>query len=336
MRATTRHPDGSPLTRSTLPAQPEQAPAVSVVVPIYNERPCLDELTRRLAAALEEIGETFEVVLVDNGCYDGSLDVMREIRHRDPRFKILSLSRNFGHQGGVTAGLDFAQGAAVVIIDGDLQDPPELIPELYRRYREGYDVVYAVRTRREKESWFKLTTARWFYRTFRWATAVEMPMDTGDFRLMSRRVVEAVRRMREQHRMLRAMVSWTGFKQVGVPYERAGRFAGETKYPLGKLFQFAFDGITAFSAAPLKLASWLGLTVSASAFLYASYAIMQHWRGETVPGWTSLAVVTAFIGGVQLVCIGILGEYLGRVYDEVKARPLYLVSEAEMGDTHLD
>jgi dolichol-phosphate mannosyltransferase len=186
--------------------------------------------------------------------------------------------------------------------------------------------------RRAKESWFKLATARMFYRTFRWATDVDMPVDTGDFRLMTRRVVDAVGAMRERHRMLRAMVSWTGFRQTGVPYERAGRFAGETKYPLTKLFQFAFDGITSFSAVPLKLASWVGLGVSCISFLYAAYAVLQHFRGHTVPGWTSLAVVTTFIGGVQLVCMGILGEYLGRIYDEVKARPLYLVADKMMGD----
>jgi dolichol-phosphate mannosyltransferase len=195
---------------------------------------------------------------------------------------------------------------------------------LYRRHLEGYDVVYAVRVSREKETWFKLFTAKWFYRLFRWATDVDMPADTGDFRLMDRAVVDALRKMREQHRMLRAMVAWTGFRQIGVPYERAGRFAGVTKFSLGRMVRFATDGLTSFSTVPLRLASWTGFVVSFGSFLYGLYAVARHFGGVTVEGWASLAVIISFVGGVQLICVGILGEYLGRVYDEVKQRPLYI------------
>ena len=306
-------------------------PTISVITPIWNERECIEELARRLAASLETIDQAFEVIFVDNGSDDGSVEVMRGVCARDPRFKILRLSRNFGHQGGATAGLDFASGAAVVLIDGDLQDPPELIPELYQRHLEGYDVVYAVRASREKETWFKLFTAKWFYRLFRWATDVDMPADTGDFRLMDRTVVEALKKMREQHRMLRAMVAWTGFRQIGVPYERAGRFAGFTKFSLRKMVRFATDGLTSFSTVPLRLASWMGIFVSFGSFLYGLYAVVRHFGGGTVEGWTSLAVVISFVGGAQLICVGILGEYLGRVYDEVKQRPLYIAVDFEDG-----
>jgi dolichol-phosphate mannosyltransferase len=306
--------------------------ALSVVVPIFNEEQCVDELTRRLTEVLEGMEVPYEVILVNDGSRDRSLERMVELHQRDPRLKVVNLSRNFGHQLAVTAGLDHSVGEAVVIIDADLQDPPEVIRELFDRFREGYDVVYAVRLKREKESAFKLLTAKLFYRTFRWATDVDMPVDAGDFRLMSRKVVTALGRMGERHRMLRAMVSWVGFRQTGVLYERAGRFAGSTKYPFRKMLRFALDGMTSFSVIPLKIASWMGGVVSLSAFGYALWAVTSHLRGGTVEGWTSLMVALTFLGGVQLLCLGIIGEYLGRVYEEAKGRPLYFVSDFHHGD----
>jgi dolichol-phosphate mannosyltransferase len=294
---------------------------------VYNERECLDELARRLTATLSSLTGEFEVILVNDGSKDGSWERMQELRQQDPRIKLLNLSRNFGHQIAVTAGLDHARGEAVVLIDADLQDPPELIPELFARYQEGYDVVYAVRIKREQESAFKKFTAYWFYRLFRWATDVEMPVDTGDFRLMSRRVVKALSGMRERHRMLRGLVSWLGYQQVGVSYERAGRFAGTTKYPFRKMLRFALDGIASFSLLPLRLASWLGAVVSLLAFLYGGYAILAHMLGGTVDGWTSIVATVTLIGGVQLLCVGVLGEYIGRIYDEARARPLYFIAD---------
>ncbi|MGV3720845.1 MAG: glycosyltransferase family 2 protein [Actinomycetota bacterium] len=312
---------------SSVSRAPRERVAISVVVPVYNEEKCLGELSRRLIGTLEAMGEPYEVILVNDGSRDSSLERMIELHHEDPRLKVLNLSRNFGHQIAVTAGMDFSSGEAVILMDADLQDIPELIPELYDRYREGYDVVYAIRAKRDDESAFKLVTAKLFYRLFRWATDITMPMDTGDFRLMSRRVVDAVSRMRERHRMLRAMVSWVGFRQTGVSYERPGRFAGETKYPFRKMLRFAMDGLSSFSTLPLRVSEWLGLGVSAFSFLYAVYAVISHVAGKTTEGWTSLMVALTFIGGVQLLCMGILGEYLGRIYEEAKGRPLYLVAE---------
>lgn len=316
------HPLADPVERPV-----DTTVGISVVVPIYNEEECLPELRRRLAQTLSALDPSFEVIFVNDGSRDGSLALMRKIAAEDRHFRVLNLSRNFGHQIAVTAGLDYARGAVVVLIDADLQDPPEVIGELYTRYLEGYDVVYAVRSKREKESAFKLMTARLFYRLFRWTTDIDMPLDTGDFRLMSRDVVDALSRMRERHRMLRAMVSWVGFRQSGVLYERAGRYAGTTKYPLRKMAKFAFDGIASFSSVPLKLASWAGAGVSVLCFGYLLFAIASKLAGHTEVGWTSLMVALTFLGGVQLICLGIMGEYLGRIYDEVKGRPLYLVSE---------
>ncbi len=317
----------TPLSTTGRAQAPGLGVALTVVVPVYNEKECLPALADRLRGVLETIDPNFEVILVNDGSRDGSLEKMREIHAQDPRFVVLNLSRNFGHQLAVTAGLDHSRGDAVVIIDADLQDPPEVIPEMYERFKQGYDVVYGVRIKREKETAFKLLTASMFYRLFRWATDIEMPLDAGDFRLISRSVVDSLCRMRERHRMLRAMVTWVGFRRVGVPYERAGRFAGSTKYPLRKMLRFALDGLASFSTLPLRLATWFGAIVSLLSFLVVAYAVIQHFRGATVAGWTSLTVVLSFLGGVQLMCLGILGEYIGRIYEEVKGRPLYLVSE---------
>lgn len=325
----------SPFTREGpvgVEADRRKSVALSVVVPIYNEEQCVDELARRLTTVLEGMAIPYEIVLVNDGSRDRSLERMIALHERDPRLKIVNLSRNFGHQLAVTAGLDHTLGDAVVIIDADLQDPPEVIPQLFERYQEGYDVVFAVRLKREKESAFKLITAKLFYRLFRWATDVDMPVDAGDFRLMSRKVVNALNRMGERHRMLRAMVSWAGFRQTGVLYERAGRYAGTTKYPFRKMLRFALDGIASFSVIPLKFASWMGGIISLFAFAYAVWAVTSHLTGATVEGWTSLMVALTFLGGVQLLCLGIIGDYLGRVYEEAKGRPLYLVADFYGGD----
>jgi glycosyltransferase involved in cell wall biosynthesis len=300
---------------------------LSVVVPVYNERESVPELYRRLTATLAGVVGSFEVVLVDDGSNDGSWEIIRELAARDARVKGLSFSRNFGHQMAFTAGLDYADGDAVVIMDADLQDPPELLPELVARWREGYDVVYAVRARRAGETVFKLFTAAAFYRLLRRITHVDIPVDTGDFRLMSRKAVEAFRRMPERHRFTRGMVAWLGFRQVGVSYERAARHAGETKYPLRKMLRLASDGITSFSYFPLQLASWAGVAVSAFAFIGLVAALAVRLGGGRMPAWAFAAGVLAFLGGVQLVAVGLLGEYVGRVLDEAKGRPLYLVKE---------
>jgi dolichol-phosphate mannosyltransferase len=301
---------------------------LSVVVPVYNEEESVPELYRRLTAALSGVVQSFEVVLVDDGSNDRTWEMIRDLAARDDRVKGLSFSRNFGHQMAFTAGLDHADGDAVVIMDADLQDPPELLPELVARWREGYDVVYAVRARRHGETAFKLFTAAVFYRLLRRITRVDIPVDTGDFRLMSRKAVGAFRRMPERHRFTRGMVAWLGFRQVGVPYARAARHAGETKYPLRKMLRLASDGITSFSYLPLQLATWVGLATSGVALLALVVAVAVRVSGGTMPAWAIAAAALALLGGLQLVAVGLVGEYLGRVLDEVKRRPLYLVRES--------
>ena len=300
-------------------------PVLSVVVPIYNEAPNIDLMHARLVEALEPTGETFELVLVDDGSRDESWEKMAAVAKRDPRVVLVRLSRNFGHQIAVTAGVDATRGEAVVLIDADLQDPPEVIPQMMAAWREGYDVVYGQRAVRHGETWFKRTTAAMFYRLIRRLTNIDIPVDTGDFRLMSRRVVEVLKQLEERNRFIRGMVAWIGYKQTAVKYERAERHAGETKYPLRKMLRFASDGIVSFSFAPLRFATGLGLVVSSLSFGYAVYAVLARiFDWNVVQGWASLIVAILFLGGVQLVSLGIIGEYVGRVYDEVKRRPLYV------------
>jgi glycosyltransferase involved in cell wall biosynthesis len=311
------------------------APMLSVVVPLYNEEGNVGPLLERVSGILEHLSAkpSYEIVLVNDGSRDATLEKIREEMQRRPHIVLVNLSRNFGHQIAATAGLDVAQGEAVVLMDGDLQDPPELIEQFLDRWRQGYDVVYAVRRSRKGESPFKLVTARLFYRIIKRLTNVAIPVDTGDFRLMSRRVVNALKKSRERHRFLRGMVSWSGFNQTGIEYDREERFSGETKYPLRKMLKFAIDGITSFSDVPLRFASYLGFTVSTAAFIYALIIILfkafHLGTPEYARGWASTMVVILFIGGVQLIGIGILGEYLGRIYDEVKGRPLYLIADIE-------
>ena len=304
---------------------------LSVVVPLFNEADNVEELLRRIGrviAGLSVAPASYEVILVDDGSRDATLAKLRAAAQADAHLRVISLSRNFGHQIAATAGLDAARGDAVVLMDGDLQDPPELIEEFLAKFREGYDVVFATRRRRAGESRFKIFTAALFYRLIRRLTNVSIPVDTGDFRLMSRRVVSALRDSRERHRFIRGLVSWVGFKQTGIEYDRAERHSGESKYPVSKMLKFAIDGITAFSEIPLRLATWFGFVVSVVAFLVGVYEVGLHiFTGYNLPGYTSTMVAILFLGGVQLIGIGILGEYIGRIYDEIKGRPLYLVAE---------
>jgi dolichol-phosphate mannosyltransferase len=312
-----------------------RTPTLSVVVPLYNEEGNVAALIARVGAILERLPEkpSFEIVLVNDGSRDGTLQAIRREMHGRGNIVAVNLSRNFGHQLAATAGLDIACGQAVVLMDGDLQDPPELIEQFVERWRQGFDVVYAVRRHRKGEGRFKVLTAALFYRTIRRLTNVAIPLDTGDFRLMSRRVVDALKSSRERHRFLRGMVSWTGFNQTGVEYDRDERAWGQTKYPLRKMLKFAVDAITSFSDVPLRFASYLGFTVSTAAFIYAIVIIIfkafRLGTPEYARGWASTMVVILFLGGVQLIGIGIVGEYLGRIYDEVKGRPLYLIADVE-------
>lgn len=302
-------------------------PVYSIVVPVYNEEETLPELQRRLALVMDRLDGTVEFVLVDDGSSDQSLRIMRDFAASDDRVRACGLSRNFGHQVAVSAGLDLARGDAVVVLDADLQDPPEVILELAARWREGFDIVHARRSERAGETWFKRTTARQFYRLLNRLTEVAMPEDVGDFRLVDRRALNAVRSMRERSRYLRGMFAWVGFRQTSVFYKRDPRHAGATKYPLAKMLRFAATGVVSFSDKPLRIALNVGFLVSGLAFLTGSMAVaVRLFGGFTIPGWASLAVITTFLGGMQLVMLGVIGEYLSRVYDEVKRRPLYFVS----------
>jgi polyisoprenyl-phosphate glycosyltransferase len=305
---------------------------LSVVVPLFNEADNVIELLRRIRAVVAGLSvppHAWELICVDDGSRDATLAMLLEAAEADPHLRVISLSRNFGHQIAATAGLDAARGDAVVLMDGDLQDPPELIDQFLAKFREGYDVVYATRRRRAGESRFKLLTASIFYRTIRRLTNVSIPVDTGDFRLMSRRVVAALRDSRERHRFIRGLVSWVGYRQTGIEYDRAERFSGASKYPFSKMLKFAVDGITAFSEIPLRIATWFGFIVSGIAFVVGLVEIgIRIFTGYNLPGYTSTIFAILFLGGVQLITIGILGEYVGRVYDEIKGRPLYLVAES--------
>jgi polyisoprenyl-phosphate glycosyltransferase len=306
-------------------------PVYSVVAPVYNEEALVAEFCQRTIAALEPLGEPFEVVLVNDGSRDHSPEIIRRLHEQDPRIKIVNFSRNFGHQIAITAGMDYAQGQAVTVIDSDLQDPPEVIPQMIDQWKRGFQVVYGVRGEREGETAFKLATASLFYRLIRKITNVDIPLDAGDFRLMDRRVVDALSSMREQKRFMRGLSVWVGFKQTGVTYRRDARKAGETKYPLRKMIRFALDGITAFSYLPLQLATYMGFASAVLAILGMIVAIVLRLSGiHALEGQATALVSVLFLGGIQLIFLGIIGEYLGRIYDEVKRRPLYIVAE-ELG-----
>ncbi|MBN1371901.1 MAG: glycosyltransferase family 2 protein [Anaerolineaceae bacterium] len=304
-------------------------PTFSIIAPIFNEFESLPELRRRVSEVMDGLGEPWELLLIDDGSTDGSTERIRELAAQDERIRPIIFARNFGHQIAVTAGLDYSRGDAVVIIDADLQDPPELIAEMVARWREGYEVVYAVRAEREGESAFKLWTASLFYRIIYRITDVKIPMDTGDFRLMDRKVVNVMNSMREKARFLRGMSAWVGFRQVGVPYKRAARFAGSTKYPFRKMLKLAITAITGFSHLPLQIATWIGFVAAGISLIFIPIVIIERLIGkQAFFGQATTLVAVLFLGGVQLICLGILGEYIGRIYDEVKGRPLYIVREA--------
>ena len=302
---------------------------ISVVIPCYNEEEVIAATVDRLQAMTKEIGGyRFELIFVDDGSADKTITILQELAETVPDIRIVALARNFGHQIAVTAGIDATRGDAVVLIDADLQDPPEVIPEMIARWEEGYEVVYGTRKSRPGESAFKLTTARMFYRVINRLSEIPIPLDTGDFRLMDRTVVDVLKSMPERHRFVRGMVAWVGFRQLELPYERAKRFAGESKYPLRKMVAFALDGIISFSSKPLRIAMTLGVMCSLLACLGILYAIyMRIFTSIWVEGWTALMIAVLFIGGIQLIALGVIGEYLARVYTESKSRPLYVVND---------
>jgi dolichol-phosphate mannosyltransferase len=309
---------------------PTPRPRFSVVAPVFNEEEGLPEFHRRLSAVLDGLDGPAEIVLVFDGSRDRSPEVGAALREQDPRIKIIRFSRNFGHQIAITAGIDYAEGDAVIIIDSDLQDPPEVIPDLIAKWKEGYEVVYAQRAQRHGETFFKLFTAKMFYRIIRRLASIEIPEDTGDFRLIDRKVVLALREIREHHRFMRGLSVWVGFRQTGIRYVRHERFAGATQYPLRRMIKFAGDAITGFSYVPLQIATTLGFWVSGVALVAIPIVAVLRWvfREDFFFGQATTLIAVLFLGGVQLISLGILGEYLGRIYDEVKRRPLYLAVEA--------
>lgn len=301
----------------------------SIIAPIYNEIDNLPELYRRVKEVMDSNGEPWELILVDDGSTDGSTEKIREMTEKDKTIRPVIFARNFGHQVAITAGWDYARGDAIVIIDADLQDPPEVIIELTKKWKEGYEVVYAVRGEREGESWFKLWTASLFYRLIYRITDVKIPVDTGDFRLMDRKVVNVLKQMKERHRFPRGMSAWVGFKQIGVTYKRAARVAGVTKYPFRKMLRLALNAITGFSYFPLQVATFFGFVSAGVSILAIPVVIIMRIAGSgAFFGQATTLIAVLFLGGVQLISLGILGEYVGRLYDEAKGRPLYIVRDA--------
>jgi dolichol-phosphate mannosyltransferase len=304
-------------------------PMFSIVGPVYNEQALIEEFCRRMLEVMESLGEPFELVLVNDGSRDRSPAILRRLHAEDERVKVLNFSRNFGLQAALTAGLDYARGQAIIVMDTDLQDPPEVVPRLIDKWREGYQLVYAQRAERAGETWFKKVTASAFYRLITRITSVQIPVDTGEFRLLDRKVVDAIRSMREYNRFMRGLSVWVGYKQAGITYERDARKAGETKFPLKKMVRLALDGITSFSYLPLQLATYFGFIVALFALIGLVAVIVMRLTGnqDAFYGQASTLVSVLFLGGVQLIFLGIIGEYLGRIYDEVKKRPLYIVAE---------
>jgi dolichol-phosphate mannosyltransferase len=304
------------------------APKHSIVIPVYNEEEGIPALISRLELLADRIQpEICEFIFVNDGSRDRSGEILDAAAAKNSLFKVVHFSRNFGHQLAITAGIDVAQGSTVSVIDADLQDPPELIVEMIAKWREGFEVIYAVRRQRAGETWFKLLTAKVFYRVLDKMTDVTIPLDAGDFRLMDRKVVNSFLKLQERHRFVRGMVAWLGYRQIGIPYDRAERKFSETHYPLKKMLKFAFDGITSFSTIPLKIATYLGLFSATLAVVVGFWTLyVKFVSNQALQGWTSVMLVVLFLGGIQLVTLGIFGEYLGRIYDEGKARPLYIVS----------
>ncbi len=313
----------------------ERRQTLSVVVPAYNEEAVLESFHRRISAVLDAVDIDAEIIYVNDGSKDRTLSIMQQLQHADHRVAIVDLSRNFGKEIALTAGLDHAHGDAVIVIDSDLQDPPELIPQLIEAWKKGYDVVYAKRLSREGEGWFKKATAYMFYRLMQSTGRVKIPEDTGDFRLLSQRAVKALLQLREQHRFMKGLFTWVGFPQIAVPYNRDSRFAGETKWNYWQLWNLAAEGITSFTTAPLRLATYIGLCTAIGAFLFGLSVIYKTIvYGNTIAGYPSLLVVVLFLGGVQLMAIGVMGEYLGRIFNETKRRPLYFLNMYQPAKTN--
>lgn len=301
---------------------------ISLVVPVYNESAVIGTFYERTSSVLASLdGFEYEILFIDDGSHDDSYQQLAAFSQRDPGVRVIKFSRNFGHQIAITAGIDYARGDCVVVIDADLQDPPEVIKPMIQTWNEGFDVVYGVREERDGESAMKLFTASLFYRLLGSVAKIQIPANVGDFRLMSRRAVDELKQLREKDRFVRGLVSWIGFKQTGVKYHRDKRYAGETKYPYRKMIKFAMDGIASFSTMPLRLATWLGYGASLLAFVYLVSVFIQKFLGVTVQGFATIMVAMMFLGGVQLICLGILGEYLGRIFNEIKPRPMYIIEE---------
>ncbi|MFP7735002.1 glycosyltransferase family 2 protein [Priestia aryabhattai] len=300
----------------------------SIVVPVYNEEEVIHETYRRLTEVMRSTKEAYELLFVNDGSRDRTAEIIKEYSEQDPAVVLLDFARNFGHQIAITAGMDYARGEAVVVIDADLQDPPELILEMIEKWKQGFDVVYAKRTKRKGETYFKKQTAAMFYRFLRAMTDIDIPLDTGDFRLLDRKVCNQMNSIQEKNRFVRGLVSWVGFKQIAVEYERDERLAGESKYPLKKMLKLSMDGITSFSYKPLKLASYAGVTLSGIGFIYLLVVLyLKLFTDSTITGWSSLIVIQLLFSGIILIILGMIGEYIGRIYDETKNRPLYIVRE---------
>ena len=306
---------------------------LSIVVPVYNEEKSIRLMYDRLLASITVISHNFEIIFVNDGSRDNSFLELVKLSKEDSRVKYINFSRNFGHQIAVTAGLDYSKGAAVVIIDGDLQDPPEVIPEMYAKHKEGFEVVYGQRLKRKGDNFFKKITAKYFYRILKKITSINIPLDTGDFRLINQKIVKDLKNMPEQNKFLRGQIAWLGYRQTSVFFERDERKFGETGYPFSKMLKFALDGITGFSDVPLQFVTKTGIFISFISFLVILYAIFSHFILErTITGWTSLIISSMFIGGVQLISVGIIGEYISRINKNVQNRPLYIVSESNISN----
>ncbi|MGE6630193.1 glycosyltransferase family 2 protein [Bacillus sp. NPDC077027] len=307
----------------------EKTPQYSIVVPVYNEELVIHESYQRLKTVMDSTGEAYELLFVNDGSKDRTSEMIKGYCQQDPSVKLIDFSRNFGHQIAITAGMDYARGNAVIVIDADLQDPPELILEMIEKWKEGFEVVYAVRTHRKGETFFKKQTAAMFYRVLRKMTEVDIPIDTGDFRLIDRKVCNEMRKIQEKNPFVRGLVSWIGFKQTAVEYVRDERLAGETKYPLKKMLKLSMDGLTSFSYKPLKLASFAGIILSAIGFVSMFIVLyLKLFTDSTITGWSSLIVIQLFFSGIILFMLGMIGEYIGRIYDEAKDRPLYIVRDS--------
>jgi len=307
-----------------------EAVKYSIVVPVFNEELVVAESYKRLKKVMDGLKEHYEIVFVNDGSRDKTALMVGKICEADKNIRFIDFSRNFGHQTAVTAGMDYAEGEAIIVIDADLQDPPEFIPKMIEKWKEGYDVVYGRRSERKGDTFFKKVTAAMFYRFLRKMTDVDMPVDAGDFRLIDRKVCEALKLVNERNRYIRGLISWLGFKQIGLEFSRDKRFAGETKYPLKKMIKFAFDAITSFSYKPLKLASYTGVGLSILSFIYLIVILyLRLFTDKTIQGWTSILAVNLFFNGIVLIILGIIGEYIGRIYDEAKGRPLYVVREVK-------